>query len=75
MKKGYTPIDSSTGKAFQLHHINQDPNGTLAILKIKEHLGNSKLLNTVGKKSEIDRPEFEIIKKSFWKTYAKICSG
>lgn len=75
MKKGYPPIDSSTGKAFQLHHINQDSNGTLAILKIKEHLGNSRVLNSVGKKSEIDRQEFEIVKKSFWKTYAKICGG
>ena len=33
MQKGYAPLDPATGKAYQLHHINQDPNGTLAILK------------------------------------------
>ena len=45
MQKGYAPLDPATGKAYQLHHINQDPNGTLAILKEAEHQGNSSILN------------------------------
>ena len=48
MQEGYAPLDPATGKAYQLHHINQDPNGTLAILKEAEHQGNSSILNSVS---------------------------
>ena len=70
MEKGYAPIEPLTGKEYQLHHINQDSNGTLAILTEKEHLGNSKILNLFGKESEIDRPAFDKIRPEFWKKYA-----
>lgn len=70
MQKGYAPIDPATGKAYQLHHINQDPNGTLAILTEAEHQGNSAILNLFGKESEIDRKAFEKIRKEFWQKYA-----
>ena len=71
MQKGYAPLDPATGKAYQLHHINQDPNGTLAILTEAEHQGNSAILNIFGKESEIDRAAFEKIRKEFWKKYAE----
>ncbi|WP_022761988.1 HNH/ENDO VII family nuclease [Butyrivibrio sp. AD3002] len=70
MKKGYAPIDPATGKAYQLHHINQNPNGTLAILTESEHQGNSAILNLFGKESEIDRAAFDKIRKEFWMKYA-----
>ena len=70
MQRGYAPIDPATGKAFQLHHINQNPNGTLAILTEAEHQGNAAILNLFGKESEIDRKAFEAIRKEFWKKYA-----
>lgn len=70
MEKGYAPLDPATGKAYQLHHINQDPNGTLAILTEAEHQGNSSILNIFGKESEIDRKAFEKIRQEFWKKYA-----
>ncbi len=70
MQKGYAPIDPATGKAYQLHHINQDPKGTLAILTETEHQGNSSILNLFGKESEIDRKAFDTIRKEFWKKYA-----
>lgn len=70
MQKGYAPLDPATGKAYQLHHINQNPNGTLAILTEAEHQGNSSILNLFGKESEIDRKAFEAIRKEFWQKYA-----
>lgn len=66
MMKGYAPLDSKTEKAFQLHHVNQDPNGTLAILTEAEHQGNSAILNIFGKASEINRAEFDKIRRKFW---------
>ena len=70
MQKGYAPLDPANGKAYQLHHINQDPNGTLAILTEAEHQGNSSILNLFGKESEIDRKAFEAIRKAFWQKFA-----
>lgn len=67
MQKGYAPLDPATGKAYQLHHINQDPNGTLAILKEAEHQGNSSILNNPDiVESKIDRDAFSKIRKDFW---------
>ena len=67
MQKGYAPLDPATGKAYQLHHINQDPNGTLAILKEAEHQGNSSILNNPDiVESKIDRYAFSKIRKDFW---------
>ena len=70
MEKGYAPLDPATGKPYQLHHINQDSNGTLAILTESEHQGNSTILNIAEKESEIDRPAFAKIRKEFWQKYA-----
>ena len=74
MSKGYAPryIDPSSGKelAYQLHHVNQNPNGTLAILTEAEHQGNSVILNIFGKESEIDRQAFNAIRKKFWMDFA-----
>lgn len=70
MSNGYAPIDPSTGKAYELHHIGQKADGTLAVLKAEEHRGNAKILNTVGKETEINRSAFDHVRKSFWKSYA-----
>ena len=76
MSKGYAPryIDPSSGKelAYQLHHVNQNPNGTLAILTEAEHQGNSAILNIIGKESEIDRQAFNAVRKQFWMDFAKM---
>ena len=72
MQQGYAPLDPATGKAYQLHHINQDPNGTLAILKESEHQGNSSILNNPDiVESKIDRQAFNKIRKEFWKDLGK----
>ena len=71
MQKGYAPIDPTTGKAYQLHHINQSNSGTLAILTEAEHQGNASILNKIGKESEIDREIFSnIVRPEFWKDFA-----
>lgn len=70
MKQGLAPIDPISGKAYQLHHINQKADATLAILTETQHQGNASILNTIGKDSEIDRKAFEIIRKNFWKDFA-----
>lgn len=71
MRQGLAPLDPATGKYYQLHHINQNADGTLAILKEAEHQGNASILNTVGKDSEIIRGDFAKIRKEFWKSFAE----
>lgn len=73
MQKGQPPLDPG-GNAYELHHINQKADGTLAVLSMEEHRGKgvAQILNTAGKSSEIDRPAFETQKKQFWRDYASI---
>ena len=74
MSRGYAPryIDPSSGKelVYQLHHVNQNMNGTLAILTQAEHQGNSAILNIFPKVSEIDREAFKVIRRKFWMDFA-----
>lgn len=71
MQKGYAPLDPATGKAYQLHHIGQKSDGTLAILTESQHQGNSAILNIFGKESEIVRSEFATTRKEFWEYLGK----
>lgn len=66
MQKGYAPLDPATGKTYQLHHIKQDPNGTLAVLTEAQHQGNSTILNIFDEGSLINRTEFAKTRKEFW---------
>lgn len=66
MQRGYAPIDPATQKAYQLHHIGQKADGTLAVLTETQHQGNSAILNITGKESEIVRSEFAKTRKDFW---------
>jgi hypothetical protein len=72
--KGNAPLDP-TGASYELHHINQQSDSTLAILTNAEHGGNSSILNTAGKSSEINRPEFAKIRSDFWSAYLKQAQG
>ena len=75
MLKGYAPLDPLTGKAYQLHHINQAANGTLAVLTEAEHQGNATILNTIDKVSEINRTEFAKQRAQIWMELGKVLSG
>ncbi len=67
MQKGHPPIEPATGEPYQLHHIGQKNDGTLAVLTKNQHTGNgnNSFLHS-SKKSEIDRIAFEKTKKEFW---------
>ena len=72
MLDGYSPLDS-TGHTFELHHIGQKNDGTLAILTSEEHHNSS--LHGFLAESEIDRPGFDKVRSAFWKTMAVFLSG
>lgn len=72
MQKGYAPLDPTTGKAYQLHHIGQKADATLAVLTESQHQGNAAILNIFGKESEIVRPEFATTRKEFWEYMGKV---
>ena len=68
MKEGKAPFDP-TGERYQLHHIGQKNDSTLAILTKEEHMrgGNNTIWHEIGGKSQIDRPEFDKIRSEYWK--------
>ena len=66
MQRGYAPIEPATGKAYQLHHIGQRADGTLAVLTERQHQGDAGILDIFGNESEIIRPEFAATRKAFW---------
>lgn len=65
MAKGYAPLDPKTGLPYQLHHINQANNGTLAILNESEHQGNSVILNIAEKNLKSDEWNLQLLEKRF----------
>ena len=68
MKDGLAPLDS-TGKSFELHHIGQESDATLAIFTNAEHHNNT-ILHGFKEVSEIDRTAFASTRKDFWKAMA-----
>ena len=70
MQRGLAPLDPATGKAYQLHHIGQKADGTLAVVTEAQHQGNSAILNIVGKESEINRAA--TVRKEFWEYMGKV---
>ena len=72
MQRGYAPLDPATGKAYQLHHIGQKADATLAVFAGSQHQGNAAILNIFGKESEIVRPEFATTRKEFWEYMGKV---
>lgn len=72
MQQGLAALDPS-GKAYELHHIGQHADSTLAILTQEEHrLGDSySIWHELGAESEIDRAAFDKIRKTFWQNLAE----
>lgn len=75
MQQGFAALDPATGQAYQLHHIGQNPNSTLAILTEAEHMqgGNNLIWHELEGASKIDRVAFKSQRESFWKSFAEIC--
>ena len=76
MRKGYAPFDSS-GVKYDLHHIGQKNDSTLAILTKSEHMqnGNNKIWHELVVESEIDREAFKEIREAFWIDMASKLAG
>lgn len=69
MNFGLSPIDSN-GASYELHHIGQEVDASLAILTQAEH--DSASLHGFKAISEINRSAFNSQRKNFWKTMAKL---
>lgn len=78
VEHGNAPF-SPEGYQYELHHVNQDANGTLAILNEQQHRGKgmAKILNLDGKtgvhNSEAGIPDsvWDKQRKAFWKDFMK----
>ena len=73
MEQGLAALDPATGQSYQLHHIGQKMDSTLAILTEAEHMkgGNNLIWHELGKASEIDRAVFDKQRAAFWETVAE----
>ena len=76
MKQGLAALDPATGEAYQLHHIGQKMDSTLAILTKEEHMmnGNNKIWHEFGSESNINRLVFDKQREAFWKAMANVLS-
>ena len=69
MKKGLAPLDPD-GIPYELHHIGQKNDATLAILTRSEH--DSSALHGFVENSEITRTAFDKVRSEFWKAMANL---
>lgn len=72
MQNGNAPFDP-IGQRYQLHHIGQRNDSTLAVLTQAEHMsnGNNAIWHELGNgESQIDRQMFAEIREQFWIAYA-----
>lgn len=78
MQSGLSPLDP-TGVPYELHHIGQKVDSTLAILTRNEHRsnGNYKIWHEVGGATENPSNKAGWIKtrKEFWEAFAKMVGG
>lgn len=79
MRAGLAAIDPATGKSYQLHHIGQKADSTLAILTEAEHMqgGNNTIWHDVSKATEVHGMgnNWDAQRQTFWQSLAKILGG
>ena len=73
MEAGMNPIDPQ-GVAYELHHIGQKGDSTLAILTKAEHMqgGNNKIWHEFGPSGVDHGSSWAKIKSEYWKSLAEI---
>jgi len=69
MELGLAPLDAN-GISFELHHIGQEADATLAILTRAEH--DNAALHGFKSISEVDHKVFATQRRNFWKTMATV---
>ncbi|MGN0606614.1 MAG: HNH/ENDO VII family nuclease [Oscillospiraceae bacterium] len=78
MEQGLAALDAN-GQTYELHHIGQKVDSTLAILTKSEHMqgGNNKIWHELGKNTEVHGAgnNWDAQRKAFWETMAKLLSG
>jgi len=78
MKQGLAALDD-TGTAYELHHVGQKADSTLAILTKSEHMqgGNNTIWHELGSASEVHGAgnTWDAQRQAFWKSIAKILGG
>ncbi|CAB0516675.1 hypothetical protein CIP107569_01827 [Corynebacterium diphtheriae] len=64
-RKGIAPLDPSTNIAFELHHIGQTNDASLAILTVQEHRSSEtmKILHKDLKSSEVEHGREWLLRK------------
>ena len=78
MQQGLAALDP-TGQAYELHHIGQHANSTLAILTKAEHMqgGNNKIWHVLGETTEVHGAgnTWDLQRQQFWKQLANMMTG
>ena len=76
METGLAALDPNTGLPYELHHIGQKMDSTLAILTKAEHMqgGNNAIWHKLGEASKINRTVFDKQRQAFWMNTANLLS-
>lgn len=79
MKLGYSALEPATGLPYELHHIGQKVDSTLAILTKAEHMkgGNDLIWHDLSKATEVhaNGNSWLAQRSEFWKAMAEFLSG
>lgn len=81
MKQGLAAIDPNSGVSYELHHIGQKTESTLAILTKAEHMqgGNNAIWHEFGVASEVHSASTQSMwltqKQTYWKQLAVLMEG
>ena len=81
MKQGLAAIDPNSGVSYELHHIGQKTESTLAILTKAEHMqgGNNAIWHEFGIASEVHNASTQSMwlaqKQTYWKQLAVLMEG
>lgn len=78
MEQGIAALDPS-GTSYELHHIGQHADSTLAVLTKAEHMqgGNNKIWHVFGEPTEVHGAgnTWDLQRQQFWKQLAKMMGG
>lgn len=78
MKQGLAALDPISGESYQLHHIGQQADSTLAILTKAEHMqgGNNTIWHELGEATQVHGAgnTWDAQRQAFWKALAALLS-